>query len=58
MEILNYILIIVVWACVSGVIANVTKTHFLWTFLLGPIGTIIALLLMIAKAVVKDNTCE
>ena len=55
MEILNYILVIVVWACVSGVIANVTKTHFLWTFLLGPIGTIIALLLMIAKAVVNVN---
>lgn len=43
-----------VWIVFSVLVAKFTKTHFLWTFLFGLIGTIVALLVKIADNVAQD----
>lgn len=43
-----------VWIVFSVLVAKFTKTHFLWTFLFGLLGTIVALLVKIADNVAQD----
>lgn len=49
------LVLVCIWVVFSVLIAKFTKTHFLWTFLLGLIGTIIALLAKIADNVAQDE---
>ena len=43
-----------VWIGFSVLVAKFTKTRFLWTFLFGLLGTIVALLVKIADNVAQD----
>ena len=43
-----------VWIGFSVIVAKFTKTHVLWTFLFGLLGTIVALLVKIADNVAHD----
>lgn len=42
-----------VWIVFSVLVAKFTKTHFLWTFLFGLLGTIVALLLKLSDILVQ-----
>lgn len=42
-----------VWIGFSALVAKFTKTHFLWTFLFGLLGTIVALLLKLSDILVQ-----
>lgn len=44
-----------VWIGFSVLVAKFTKTHFLWTFLFGLLGTIVALLVKIADNVAQEE---
>ena len=42
-----------VWIGFSALVSKFTKTHFLWTFLFGLLGTIVALLLKLSDILVQ-----
>ena len=42
-----------VWIGFSVLVAKFTKTHFLWTFMFGLLGTIVALLLKLSDILVQ-----
>lgn len=44
-----------VWIGFSVLVAQFTKTHFLWTFLFGLLGTIVALLVKIADSTAQES---
>lgn len=45
-----------IWAYISAIVAERTKTHFLWTFLFGVPGTIVALLIKLVDDKTQNET--
>ena len=45
-----------IWAYISVIVAERTKTHFLWTFLFGVPGTIVALLIKLVDDKTQNET--